>query len=88
MKFNLFLGQAVTSMNTLETAVGHALGIVVVLSYLYAVVVMVSALIQERGSGEWKLSLIRGIAIFACTGIAQILAAIFFPQLVITPSFA
>jgi hypothetical protein len=85
---NLPLAQTVNTIQALETAVGHCVGIVVILSYVYAVVVIVAALIQERGDGTWKLALIRGIGIFAATGISNILLAIFFPGVVIVPSFA
>jgi hypothetical protein len=85
---NLFLAQAVTTMQTLEVAVGHGIGILVVISYAYAVILIIQSLIAERGDGSWKYALARGIALFAATGIVQILATIFFPGLVITPSFA
>ncbi len=85
---NLFLAQTVTTIQALETAVGHTLGIIMVLAYVYAAIVILSALIQERGDGTWKMGLVRGIGIFATTGIVQILATIFFPGLIITPSFA
>lgn len=83
-----FLAQSVMSMDTLKTAVGHGLGIIIVIAYAYAVVMIIMSLIQERGDGSWKYSLAKGIALFGSTGIVQILATIFFPGLVITPSFA
>jgi hypothetical protein len=85
---NPFLAQSVTTMGNLETAIGHGLGIIIVIAYAYAVVMIIMSLIQERGDGSWKYSLAKGIALFASTGIVQILCTIFFPGLVITPSFA
>ncbi len=85
---NWILAQTVTTMANLETAIGHALGIVVIISYCYAVIMIIMSLIQERGDGSWKYSLAKGIALFGATGICQILATIFFPGLIITPSFA
>jgi hypothetical protein len=41
---NLFLAQsAVNSMADLKTAVGHALGIVVIISYMYAAILIIMA---------------------------------------------
>jgi hypothetical protein len=88
MVSNLFLAQAVTTMQALEVAIGHAIGIVIVIAYCYAIIVLISALLQERGDGTWKMGIIRAIGIFAAAGIVQILCTIFFPGLVITPSFA
>jgi hypothetical protein len=85
---NLFLAQsAVNSMADLKTAVGHGLGIVVIISYVYAVIQIIMACIAERGDGSWKYSLARGIGLFAATGVANILLAIFFPGQVLTVNF-
>ena len=74
----LFLAQ-VNTMADLKSAVGHGLGVVVILSYVYAVIMIISACIMERGDGSWKYSLAKGIALFAATGFANILLAVFFP---------
>jgi hypothetical protein len=75
-----FLAQsAVNTMADLKTAVGHGLGIIVILSYVYAVILIIMACVQERGDGSWKYSLAKGIGLFAATGVANILLAIFFP---------
>jgi hypothetical protein len=85
---NLFLAQsAVNSMADLKAAVGHGLGIVVILSYVYAAVLIIMACVQERGDGSWKYSLAKGIGLFAATGVSNILLAIFFPGQVITVNF-
>jgi hypothetical protein len=85
---NLFLGQTVTNMQGLETAVGHGLGIVIIISYVYATVMIIMSLIAERGDGSWKYALAKGIALFGATGICNILLAVFFPGVTIIPSFA
>ena len=86
---NLFLAQsAVNSMADLKTAVGHGLGIVVILSYVYAVILIIMACIGERGDGSWKYSLAKGIGLFAATGVANILLAIFFPGQILTVNFS
>ena len=87
LNLNLPLAQTVTTMQGLMTAVGRGLGIIVVISFVYAVVMIIMSLIAERGDGSWKYSLAKGIALFAATGICQILANIFFPNLIIPPSF-
>jgi hypothetical protein len=84
---SLFLAQTVTTMQNLMQAVGHGLGIVVVISYAYAAIMIIMACIQERGDGTWKYALARGIALFGATGIANILFAIFFPGQVMTINF-
>jgi hypothetical protein len=85
---NLFLAQsAVNSMADLKTAVGHGLGIVVILSYVYAVILIIMACIGERGDGSWKYALAKGIGLFAATGVANILLAIFVPGQVLTVNF-
>ena len=84
---NLFLAQTVNTMADLKNAVGHGLGIIVILAYVYAVILIIMALLQDRGDGSWKYSLARGIGIFAATGVANILLAIFFPGQVITVNF-
>jgi len=58
---NLFLAQsAVNTMADLKTAVGHGLGIIVIISYVYAVILIIMACVQERGDGSWKYALARG----------------------------
>ena len=86
---NLFLAQsAVNSMADLKTAVGHGLGIVVILSYVYAVILIIMACIGERGDGSGNIALAKGIGLFAATGVANILLAIFFPGQVLTVNFS
>ena len=86
---NLFLAQsAVNTMADLKTAVGHGLGIIVIISYVYAVILIIMACVQERGDGSWKYALARGIALFAATGVANILLAMFFPGQTITVNFS
>jgi hypothetical protein len=85
---NLFLAQsAVNNMQDLKTAVGHGLGIIVIISYVYAVILIIMACIGERGDGSWKYALAKGIGLFAATGVANILLAIFFPGQTLTVSF-
>jgi hypothetical protein len=84
---SLFLAQTVTTMQTLEQAVGHALGIVVIISYVYAAVLIIMACVQERGDGSWKFALAKGIGLFAATGICNILLQIFFPGQVMAVTF-
>jgi hypothetical protein len=86
---NLFLAQsAVNTMADLKSAVGHGLGIIVIISYMYAVIlIIIMACVQERGDGSWKYALARGIALFAATGVANILLAMFFPGQTITVNF-
>jgi hypothetical protein len=84
---SLFLAQTVTSMQSLIQAIGHGLGIVVILSYVYAAVMIIMSLIAERGDGSWKYSLAKGIALFGATGICNILLAVFFPGQVMPISF-
>ena len=76
---HLFLAQTVNTMADLKNAVGHGLGIVVILSYVYAVIMIIMALISERGDGSWKYALAKGIGLFAASGVCNILLAIFFP---------
>jgi hypothetical protein len=86
---NLFLAQsAVNTMADLKNAVGHGLGIIVIISYVYAVILIIMACVQERGDGSWKYALPRGIALFAATGVANILLAMFFPGQTITVNFS
>ena len=84
---NLILAQSVNTMADLKTAVGKGLGIIVIIAYIYAVVMIIMSLIQERGDGSWKYSLAKGIALFGATGICNILIAIFFPGQSIGPNF-
>jgi hypothetical protein len=76
---NLFLAQTVNTMADLKNAVGHGLGIVVILGYAYAVIMIIMALISERGDGSWKYAIAKGIGLFAASGVCNILLAIFFP---------
>ena len=69
------------------TAIGHALGVVIIISYVYAVVMIIMALISERGDGSWKYALAKGVALFGATAICNILMGIFFPGTTITPAF-
>ena len=86
---NLFLAQsAVNSMQDLKNLIGHGLGIVVIVSYLYAVILIIQGCIAERGDGSWKYTLAKGIALFAATGIANILLAMCFPGQTITINFS
>jgi hypothetical protein len=54
----------------------------------YAVILIIMACIGERGDGSWKYSLAKGIGLFAATGVANILLAIFFPGQVLTVNFS
>jgi hypothetical protein len=81
------LAQTVNTMADLKNAVGHGLGIIVILGYVYAVILIIMACIGERGDGSWKYALAKGIGLFAATGIANILLAIFFPGQLITVNF-
>jgi hypothetical protein len=83
----LFLAQTVNTMADLKTAAGHGLGIIVIISYIYAAVMIIMSLIAERGDGSWKYSLAKGIALFGATGICNILLAIFFPGQLLTVNF-
>ena len=49
---HLILAQSVNSMADLKTAVGKGLGIIVIIAYIYAVVMIIMSLIQERGDGH------------------------------------
>jgi hypothetical protein len=74
-----FLAQ-MTSFTDLQTAIGRALGLIAVISFLYAVMVIISALTGERAHGEWKFGVVRAIGIFAAVLIANILFAVFYPS--------
>ena len=84
---NLFLAQ-VNTMADLKNAVGHGLGIIVILSYIYAAILIIQGCIAERGDGSWKYTLAKGIGLFAATGISNILLAMFFPGQTITINFS
>jgi hypothetical protein len=87
----LFLAQAqaaVVSIATLATAVGHALGAVVIFSYAYAVIMIIMACIQERGDGGWKYALARAIGMMGATLFANLFLNIFFPGEQVPISFA
>ena len=83
---NLPLAAAITSMQSLEVGVGFVVGIVVIFSYIYAVCLIIGALIQERGDGSWKMALARGLGIFAASGMCTIMLLYFF-NITIAPSF-
>ena len=85
---HLFLAQSVNTITDLKTAVGKGLGVIIILGYLYAVILIISSLIAERGDGSWKYALAKGIALFGAVGICNILFGIFFPGQSIVPSFA
>ena len=84
---NLFLAQ-VNTMADLKNAVGHGLGIIVILSYIYAAILIIQGCIAERGDGSWKYTLAKGIGLFAATGISNILLAMFFPGQTININFS
>jgi hypothetical protein len=84
---SLVLAQTVNTMADFKNAVGHGLGIIVIISYVYAAVMIVMSLIAERGDGSWKYSLAKGIALFGATGICNILLTIFFPGQALTVNF-
>ena len=86
IKESVFLG-VVNTMPDLKTALGSGLGIVMMLAYVYAVVMIIMSLIQERGDGSWKYALVRGIGIFGAVGICNILLSIFFPGQNFAPNF-
>ena len=75
-------------MADLKNAVGHGLGIIVILSYIYAAILIIQGCIAERGDGSWKYTLAKGIGLFAATGIANILLAMFFPGQTIPINFS
>jgi hypothetical protein len=86
---NLFLAQStVNNMQDLKNAVGHAIAVAIILGYIYAVILIIQGCIAERGDGSWKYTIAKGIGIFAATGIANILLAIFFPGQTITVNFS
>jgi len=86
---NLFLAQsAVNSMQDLKNLIGHGLGVVIIISYVYAVILIIQGCIAERGDGSWKYTLAKGIGLFAATGISNILLAMFFPGQTININFS
>jgi hypothetical protein len=86
---NLFLAQsAVNSMADLKNLIGHGLGVVIIISYVYAVILIIQGCIAERGDGSWKYTLAKGIGLFAATGISNILLAMFFPGQTININFS
>ena len=86
---NLFIAQsAVNSMQDLKNLIGHGLGVVIIISYVYAVILIIQGCIAERGDGSWKYTLAKGIGLFAATGISNILLAMFFPGQTITINFS
>ena len=86
---NLFIAQsAVNSMQDLKNLIGHGLGVVIIISYVYAVILIIQGCIAERGDGSWKYTLAKGIGLFAATGIFNILLAMFFPGQTITINFS
>ena len=86
---NLFLAQsAVNSMQDLKNLIGHGLGVVIIISYVYAVILIIQGCVAERGDGSWKYTLAKGIGLFAATGISNILLAMFFPGQTININFS
>jgi hypothetical protein len=81
------LAQTINTMQDLESAVGFGVGIVMILSYAYGVILIIQGLLSERGDGSWKYTLAKGIALFASTGIVNLLFAHFFPGQTIPVSF-
>jgi hypothetical protein len=77
----------VTIIQALVQVVGHPLGIILIISYVYAVILIIVACIQERGYENLKYALVCATALFAATGIANILLSIFFPDQLITINF-
>jgi hypothetical protein len=75
-------------MADLKNLIGHGLGIVIILSYVYAVILIIQGCIAERGDGSWKYTLAKGIGLFSATGIANILLAMFFPGQTININFS
>jgi hypothetical protein len=65
-------------MKTLtDFAVSHWLGIAVIVGYIYAVILIVVALIRDGQEGSWVL--VKAIGIFAAVGFCNLLLAIFLP---------
>jgi hypothetical protein len=83
----MFLAQTINTMADLKSAVGFGVGIVMILAYAYGVLLIIQGLLQERGDGQWKYTIAKGIALFSSTGICNILFAHFFPGQTITVSF-
>lgn len=87
---NLFLAQQV-QVNTvagLMVILGHALGLIVAISYVVAVTMLIMALKQDRGDGSYKHGITRALVIMGATAIVNIFAVMFFPQFTMTISFA
>ena len=78
---DLFFAQTnISSIGDLKTAVGFGVGVLMVIVYIYAVILIVQGLLAERGDGQWKYTLAKGIGLFLATGIANILFLKFFGQ--------
>jgi hypothetical protein len=75
-------------MADLKNLIGHGLGVVIIISYVYAVILIIQGCIAERGDGSWKYTLAKGIGLFAATGISNILLAMFFPGQTININFS
>ena len=76
----LFLAQTVNTMADLKNAVGHGLGIVVILGYVYAVIMIIMALISERGDGKLEVLSRQRDRIIRCKRRVQHFASDLFPR--------
>lgn len=74
-------GGGVSTMAGFMTALGHALGLIVIISYAYAVILIIMACVQDRQDGSWKMALMKAIGLFGAVAIANILLAVFYPQM-------
>lgn len=88
----LFLAQAapgggIIDMATLRTALGTVLGLVMYFAFIYGVVLIVTAVVGDRASGEWKFTLAKGAGLMAASAVMNILMGIFFPGQSIPVSF-
>jgi hypothetical protein len=77
----------INTMQDLESAVGFGVGIIMILSYAYGVILIIQGLLSERGDGSWKYTIAKGIALFASTGVVNLLFGHFFPGQTIPVSF-
>jgi hypothetical protein len=83
----MFLAQTINTPADLKNAVGFGVGIMMIIGYAYAVLLIIQGLLQERGDGQWKYTIAKGIALFASSGICNLLFSHFFPGQTITVSF-
>ena len=88
MKNLFFLAQNINTIGDLHNAIVNLLGIVVDIAYLYAVIVLIMSLTQERGDGSWKFGIVRSFGIFAAVAICNIILNIFFPGQQFAPTFS